>query len=133
MGYGIVIDKSRNEKKLESARRLGNLQTLIFTDLTCGVGYFHKKFVVVPSVSNKYTIGLPVSILSPIIGGQYLMYTDFSSLNNIIRPTIGLQFWFGFIEISYGYNFRLDNNTPIPINNHNIQLVIRSSNISKFD
>ncbi len=59
-----------------------------------------------------------------VLGVEFLNYSNFRMFNNVLRPSIGLSL-LGLIDLSYGYNFKIDNNALLPINTHNIEVIYR--------
>ncbi len=114
VGYGFVTDKYFDNE---------NKYVLIAADLSSEF-HFRDKFIFGPKISNKYAFpinSLGFKYLGLIIGADYIAYNDLRTINNVIRPSIGIHYFVDVFELSYGYNIRIDNNNALPINTHVIQ------------
>lgn len=120
LGYGFVTDRLYHKGKTSV---IWDRSVLIATDLSAEfqVG---KKFIFGPKISNKYSFELwdwEFNYWGIIFGADYIAYNDLKTINNVIRPSIGVHYFLDVFELSYGYNVRLDNNYALPINTHVIQ------------
>ena len=78
-----------------------------------------------PKLSCKFLTFNEKSTLGFIAGGEYILYNHFKELVPTIRPTFGLQFLAGTLELSYGYNFATKNDFQLPLNTHVVQFRIK--------
>lgn len=120
VGYGFVTSVlyHKGEKSTIWDRSL-----LITADLSSEfqVG---KQFLLGPKISNKYSFEMwdwEFNYLGFIFGADFIVYTDFGTTNSVLRPSIGFHYFIDVFELTYGYNFRIDDHSPLPINQHVIQ------------
>lgn len=123
-GYGFMTDKLYHKGKKST---IWDRYVLIAADLSSEF-QIGEKFLFGPKISNKYSFELwdwEFNYFGFIFGVDYIAYNDLKTLNNVLRPSIGVHYFLDVFELSYGYNFRLDNNFALPINTHVIQLRIK--------
>jgi len=120
LGFGFFTDKLYHKGKTSA---IWDRYVLVAADLSSEfqVG---EKFIFGPKISNKYSFELwdrEYNYLGFVFGADYIAYNDLKTINNVLRPSIGLHYFLDVFELSYGYNIRLDNNYALPINTHIIQ------------
>lgn len=82
------------------------------------------QFGIAPNLSVRFATGNNYSdSFYPMIGTDYLLYTNLKGVNQVFRPIAGFQTNAGG-SLSYGYNFQLDSQPCILPTRHSIQLTI---------
>lgn len=120
VGYGFVTDKLYHKGKTSA---IWDRYVLIAADVSSEF-QIGNKFIFGPKISNKYSFELwdwEFNYWGFIFGADYVAYNDLKTVNNVLRPSIGVHYFLDVFELSYGYNIRLDNNYALPINTHVIQ------------
>jgi len=121
LGFGLVKDfRYHKGKRSVIYDRYGIVTADIASEF-----HFGKNFLVGPKLSGRCSFEFwdwEFNSLGLIAGVDNILYSDWVSTNAVLRPVIGVHFFLDLLELNYGYNFRMDHHSPLPINTHVLQL-----------
>lgn len=120
IGYGFTTDQLYYKSKTSA---IWDRYCLITADVSAEL-QIGDKLMISPKVSNKYSFELwewEFNYIGIIFGADYIAYNNFKTLNNVVRPSVGVHYFYDVFELNYGYNFRLDNNPTLAINSNVVQ------------
>jgi hypothetical protein len=124
LGYGLNFGTRYHKGKTSS---IWDRHVLIYLDGLVELR-FTDKFMIGPKVSNRYFFELwdaEFNYWGTHFGVDYIVYTNLERTCQVIRPTIGVNYFLGIFQLSYGYDFVLGNHPVLPVNTHTIQLMFK--------
>jgi hypothetical protein len=124
LGYGLCFGARYHKGRTSS---IWDRHVLIYLD---GLVEFHftDKFMVGPKLSNRYFFEIwdpEFNYWGTHFGADYIVYTDFERTCQVIRPSVGINYFIGVFQLSYGYNFMLDTDPGFTVNTHTVQLLFK--------
>ena len=124
IGYGFITSALYHKGKKSV---IWDRSVLIVGDLSTEFQFGHN-LLIGPKISTRCSFELwdwEFNYFGFIFGADYIAYNDFKTVNSVFRPSIGIHYFLDVFELTYGYNFRLDNNSELPLNTHVIELRIK--------
>lgn len=121
VGYGFITSRLYHKGKTST---IWDRSILIAGDLSTELQFGHN-LLIGPKISTRCSFELwdwEFNYFGFIFGADYIAYNYFKTVNSVFRPSIGIHYFLDVFELTYGYNFRLDNNSELPLNTHVIQL-----------